>query len=76
MQKYILSLIILLSSPQIFAQGLSFSVVLDPQMTWMDSDSKKVEREGSNFGIGGGLVMDLYFAENYAFTSGLQILST
>ncbi|HEC43236.1 MAG TPA: PorT family protein [Bacteroides sp.] len=76
MQKYILSLIILLSSSQIFAQGLSFSVVLDPQMTWMDSDSKKVEREGSNFGIGGGLVMDLYFAENYAFTSGLQILST
>jgi hypothetical protein len=76
MQKYILSLIILLSSSQIFAQGLSFSVVLDPQMTWMDSDSKKVEREGSNFGIGGGLVMDLYFAENYAFTSGVQILGT
>ena len=76
MQKYILSLIILVSSSHIFAQGLSFSVVLDPQITWMNSDSKRIEREGVNFGIGGGLVMDNYFTENYAFSTGLQILST
>ena len=76
MQKYILSLIILVSSSQIFAQGLSFSVVLDPQITWMNSDSKRVERNGTNFGFGGGLVMDLYFAENYAFSTGLTILGT
>jgi hypothetical protein len=76
MQKYIICLIILLSSSRIFSQGLSFSVVLDPQITWMNSNSKRVDREGTNFGIGGGLVMDNYFAENYAFSTGLIILGT
>ncbi len=71
MQKYILSIIILLSSVQLFSQGISFSVVLDPQITWMNSDSKKIEREGSNFGFGGGLVLDSYFKENYAFSTGI-----
>jgi hypothetical protein len=76
MQKYILSTIILAFSSQIFAQGLSFSVVVDPQITWMNSDSKRVEREGTNLGVGGGLVMDNFFTENYAFSTGLLILST
>jgi hypothetical protein len=76
MQKYILSLIILIFSSPIFGQGLSFSVVFDPQITWMGSDSKRIERSGTRFGIGGGLVMDHYFAENYAFSTGLFILGT
>ncbi|MFC2115198.1 porin family protein [Bacteroidota bacterium] len=76
MQKYILSLIILMFSSQIFAQGLSFSVVFDPQITWMNSDSKRIEKDGNSIGLGGGLVMDNYFAENYAFSTGLSILST
>ncbi len=76
MQKYILSLIILLSSCQIFAQGLSFSVAFDPQVTWMTSDSKKVEKNGNNFGLGGGLMMDHYFKENYAFSTGIFIQGT
>jgi len=76
MQKYILTLIILVFSSHIFAQSLSFSVVVDPQITWMNSDSKNTERDGTEFGFGGGLVMDHYFAENYAFSSGISILST
>ena len=76
MQKYILSLIFLISASPIFSQGLSFSVVLEPQITWMNSDSKRVERDGVNFGINGGLVMDNYFQENYAFSTGLLIGTT
>ena len=76
MQKYTLSLIILMLPVRFFAQGLSFSVVFDPQITWMNSDSKKVEKDGIDFGFGGGLVMDHYFAENYAFSTGISILST
>ena len=71
MQKYILSLIILLFASQLFGQGLSFSVVMDPQITWMSSDSKKIERDGTKFGFGGGLVLDTYFKENYAFSTGI-----
>ncbi len=60
----------------IFGQGLSFSVVFYPQVTWMNSDSKRIERDGANFGFGGGLAMDHYFTENYAFSTGLFILGT
>jgi hypothetical protein len=76
MQKYILSLILFMFTATIFSQGLSFSVFVDPQITWMNSDSKQIERSGTNFGIGGGLVMDRYFTENYAFSTGLSMLST
>ena len=76
MQKYILSFIVLILTSPAFSQGLSFSVVVDPQITWMNSDSKRIERSGTNIGIGGGLVMDKYFADNYAFSTGLLILST
>jgi hypothetical protein len=76
MQKYILSLIIFLLQTQVFAQNLSFSVVFDPQVTWMKSDSKSIEREGTRFGFNAGLVLDAYFAENYAFSTGASIWQT
>ena len=76
MQKYIFNLIILLLPLQIFAQKLSFSVVFDPQVTWLNSDSKSVESDGVQFGFNAGLVMDNYFADNYAFSTGISILQT
>jgi hypothetical protein len=76
MQKYIFILIILLMPAGIFAQKLSFSVVFDPQVTWLNSDSKSIAPEGAKFGFNAGLVMDNYFAENYAFSTGISILQT
>lgn len=76
MQKYILSLIILVYSSQIFSQKLSFSVVVDPQVTWMKSNSQRIKKEGYNFGYNFGLVMDEYFNDNYAISTGLTILNT
>jgi hypothetical protein len=76
MQKYIINLIILLIPSQIFAQKLSFSVVFDPQITWLNSDSKSLESDGTRFGFNAGLVMDNYFADNYAFSTGVSILQT
>jgi hypothetical protein len=76
MQKYILSLILLSISLQNFGQGISFSVVFDPQVTWMNSDSKRIESDGARFGMAGGLVLDQYFKENYAFSTGIFILGS
>jgi hypothetical protein len=42
----------------------------------MNSDSKKIDRDGANFGFGGGLALDNYFKENYAFSTGIFILGT
>ena len=76
MQKYILSLIILVSSSQIFSQKLSFSVVVDPMITWMKTNEKDIQHDGYNFGYNIGLVMDKYFTDNYALSTGLSILNT
>ena len=74
MQKYILSLIILIFSSQIFSQELSFSVVVDPMITWMKTNDQDIQRDGYNFGYNIGLVMDKYFTDSYALSSGLSIL--
>lgn len=76
MQKYILSLIILVFSSQIFSQELSFSLVMDPMITWMKTNEKDIQRDGYNFGYNAGLVMDRFFTDNYALSTGISILNT
>ncbi len=76
MQKYILSLIILIFPSQIFAQSLSFSVVADPMITWMKTSDPDIRREGYNFGYNIGLVMDKFFTDDYAMSTGITILNT
>jgi hypothetical protein len=39
----------------------------------MTPDVKNIEKDGSRFSIKGGLVVDLFFAKNYAFTTGISI---
>ena len=76
MQKYILSLIILAFPAQIFSQALSFSVVVDPALTWMKTNDPDIIREGYKFGYNIGLVMDKFFTDDYALSTGITILNT
>ncbi len=55
------------------AQSLRFSLLADPQFSWMIPDTKTISSQGAVFGINAGLGMDYYFAENYAFSTGLSI---
>ena len=52
---------------------MKFSVHADPQFAWFNSDESDVAPEASIFHIQTGLQMDLFFAENYAFTLGFGI---
>jgi len=76
MQKYILCLIILFFSSQIFSQKLSFSVVVDPMITWMKTNEQDIQRDGANFGYNVGLVMEKYFTDSYALSTGISVLNT
>lgn len=58
------------------SQGLRFSVVADPQFSWMVPDVKNVSSQGAIIGINAGVGMDYYFTENYAFSTGLSINNT
>jgi len=55
------------------SQSLRFSLLADPQFSWMVPDSKTISSQGAVLGINTGLGMDYYFAENYAFSTGLTI---
>lgn len=52
---------------------IRFSVHVDPQSAWFNSDENEIDPDGSIIHIDAGLNMDYYFAENYAFTLGFGI---
>ena len=73
MKKYILiGLIATLASLSAYSQ-YRFGVRIDPQINFMRSDVKSIKSDGSKLGINIGLVVDKFFAKNYAITSGVSI---
>jgi long-subunit fatty acid transport protein len=67
-------IILLLFFPFVLnAQGLQFGIYGDPAICWLKPDSKSINQNSARFGIGYGLSIDNYFAENYAFSTGIGI---
>jgi hypothetical protein len=56
-------------------QKIRFSVFANPCINWLQSDNKSVVSGSSAIGFDAGLTVDKYFAENYAFSSGISITS-
>jgi hypothetical protein len=50
-----------------------FSIFADPQLSWFTSDTKKFEPNGTVGGFNVGFSADKYFADRYAFFTGLSI---
>ncbi|MDP4275603.1 MAG: porin family protein [Bacteroidota bacterium] len=75
MKKLLLLLALALFSIQVFSQRLQFGVFADPQVSWMSPDVSQVHNDTPKIGINFGFFADKYFAENYAFTTGLSINS-
>lgn len=50
--------------------------LLSPQISWMTSDDSSVDSNGSLFGYNFGLMVDRFFDQNYAFSTGLTINTT
>ncbi|MBN1118319.1 MAG: PorT family protein [Bacteroidales bacterium] len=74
MKKHILIILGLFLTVFLSAQEhLKFGVFIDPQICWFSPDARTVKSEGTTFGINGGLVMDKYFAKNYAFSTAIGI---
>lgn len=45
----------------------------NPQFSWHSFDSESIERKGMVVGLNTGIEMDIFFAEKYAFSTGLTI---
>jgi hypothetical protein len=75
MKRILLNLLFLLALHTVYAQtsAIRFSVRVDPQSAWFNSDENEVDPNGSIIHMNAGLNMDYYFAENYAFALGFGI---
>lgn len=76
MKKYLFILVLALICSKSFAQNMRFTVFVDPKFSWMNSDLKAVENDGSKLGVNIGLNVDNFFAKNYAFMTGISINNT
>ena len=72
LRKFSLLTAFLLCVLYVQGQGFKFGVHIDPLVSFMASNDKKVVPDGANMGFGVGVEMEYYFAEgeNYAFTFG------
>lgn len=52
-------------------QKTTFSIAVDPHISWFTSDNKYIDTKGIKPGISFGLVVDSFFGEKYAFSTGL-----
>ena len=76
MKKYLFIAILALISVKAFTQNTRFTVFVDPKFSWMSSDLKAIDSDGSKFGVNIGLNVDKFFAQNYALMTGISIDNT
>jgi hypothetical protein len=46
---------------------------VDPVFSWFSPKTSHIEKDGARLGYNGGLIVEYYFAPNYAFVSGLNL---
>jgi hypothetical protein len=60
-----------------FAQkSFQLGLQLSPNISWINPDSDGLESEGSKVGFSYGLIGDFNISENYAFSTGITLLSS
>ncbi len=56
--------------------GFRFGLKASPNISWFRTETRSYDNSGVRFGYSYGLIMDYDFAENYAISTGLNILQT
>ncbi len=77
MKKLLLAIIFAMSTTMLFAQdtykGFKLGITAHPNFGWIKSEDSGIKSNGLRAGFSYGLVGDFYFADNYAFSTGLQL---
>lgn len=78
MKKILLALLLLGATAGTASAQVEIGIKLSPSVAYLRADAPSVsnfQSEKSKLGIGGGLVVDYFFGQNYAFGTGLQLTS-
>lgn len=54
--------------------GLHFGLKITPGLTWLKTDSKVFESNGTKFGFAYGLITEFKFSDRYAFATGIDVI--
>jgi hypothetical protein len=54
---------------------ITFGVHVDPVISWFSSDMDSVRNDGARSGFNFGISLYRYFGQNYAFSTGINIIS-
>lgn len=76
MKKLLLALFTLAASVGTASAQVEIGLKISPSITSLRAESTSTNAfgsDGSQFGFGGGLVVDYFFGENYAFSTGLLL---
>jgi hypothetical protein len=72
----VLTVILFLPAGRLAAQNqIGFGLYADPVISWFSTDTKSTRNSGARAGFNFGLTYNKYFATNYAFSTGISILS-
>lgn len=71
----VLFIILFVNEGDIFAQKLRFGVFADPVIGWFSSDTRETHSKGARAGFNFGVTFNKYFTNNYAFSTGVNILN-
>ena len=67
--------LLLLPETMLSQNRTTFSIALDPSITWFSSDRNTIDTKGSRASLSYGLVLDHFFGEKYALSTGIGISS-
>ena len=71
----VLLIILMVPSVRLAAQNISFGIFADPVISWFSTDTKETQNNGARAGFNFGFTFNKYFRTNYAFSTGISILS-
>lgn len=77
MKKLLLALLTVAGSAGAASAQVEIGLKLSPSVTNLRTESPSAssfQNESSKLAIGGGLIVDYFFGQNYAFSSGLQLV--
>jgi len=72
--KKLFILLFLGCSSALFAQSkVRLGAHIDPVFSWFSPKTSHIEKDGARLGYNGGLIVEYYFAPNYALVTGLNL---
>ncbi len=70
--RILLPIVLILLSSSVFGQQVQFGLTASPLISWMKSESSKVEKGKVRGGVEYGLLIDIAFKKNYILSTGIM----